>query len=233
MASRKYGIGVTVERKAIETFQKANVMAEFSNSCKTAILRGTITAKGAGLKWIQVEWIMGGRKLVSEHWGVGIDIVGALNRRVAARVVQAVGGAPVDSDHSSDMDINENNSDVPSGGASEAEGAADDEEEEPDSSDPLQPLLVDGVQWAHEKDGVPVCYGESQRILSGEARINWPTCRVDSLTPQRSRLEYFLLMFQKEIDNFCTWTGKKLGGEPLTKHEFVKFLGVMIAVCRK
>ena len=46
MASRKYGIGVTVERKAIETFQKADVMAEFPNSWKTAVVRGTIMTVG-------------------------------------------------------------------------------------------------------------------------------------------------------------------------------------------
>ena len=54
---------------------------------------------------------------------------------------------------------------------------------------------------------------------------------MQQIREKKPKLDYFLLMFPKEIDEFIQWTNANLGDNPLTKHEFVKFLGIMIAMC--
>ena len=86
---------------------------------------------------------MGATKKVSEHWAKAIPIVGAPNRGGAGGHAGAVAAPDPASDHSSDMSISDMGSQIPSDGASDADGAVSDDAEEPEASDPNDPLNID------------------------------------------------------------------------------------------
>ena len=67
-----------VEGLAVKIFEKAECMSEFPNSWRTAVVRGVITAKGAGRKW-EARWTMGALTKSMEHRVKFFGFVGAPN----------------------------------------------------------------------------------------------------------------------------------------------------------
>ena len=229
MASGKHKISAPVSRPAVNIFEKADVMAHFDQGWKTARAGGVITAKGAQQSWV-VKWMMGALEKVSEHCGKAIPVVGGQSAPLAPNGAAAVGGAaPVpDTPPSPQSESSGSNSDMSI--SEESDAAAGEEEEEIEPSDPQNPLHAHGLVWTEKPYGVTEDYRAAKHPARYDGSIIWPRTLHHEGVKNERKLDYFLLMFPQELQDFCDWTSAKIPGNPLTKHEFIKFFGVVIAI---
>ena len=226
MATGKFSIRALVTAIAIKVCEKLMVKSLFPTTFSTQWITCIITGKGAKNKW-KVEWTLGNDKITSEHGSRALNPVGAQQNDVP--VLQQP-----DSDTSSDSDESDTSEhlvdndlpgpsaiDPPNGAAAAPQPAVQ----------PSDPLLVHGLQWKDEQNGITSCFRESTGINNVHARILWPhNLRNDNLG-KRPQLDYFKVFFPNQIEEICEWTSAKMKGSPINPYELFKFFGILIAMC--
>ena len=227
----KCSIGDTVFALGTNVLEKSEMLAHFPRAWASTQLRGTVRRKGSGRKWV-VAWQLPTVTLLREHGSRSLTVSGQLQngglnpQNPGNLVASQLLGSPSDTD--SDMSISDDDMDMPDQHDSDSES----EDEAPGIPDAENPLKVNDLCWTAEPAGVTDCYRELNYNNEHSPRVMWPAnMRIDPIM-HRTLLDYFMVMFPDIVEDICTWTSRKLLGDALTPHEFIKFIGIMIAMTR-
>lgn len=212
----------------VKVVKKEDMQRQFPQTWPTQVIYGIVRGKGTGNKWM-VDWNLNTFSVSGEHGARSLTLYARPNNvsgngQNPAQSVQPVANAAAATDQPSTDDSDED------------ESSEDDDDGQPAPvpavpGAPVQndPLLVDGVKWTPQPDGVTGCYRARDGVASKNPHIKWPRGLRKDPALSKNLIDYFYVMFPDMIESICMWTSKNLK-KPVTPHELVKFFGICTAM---